>query len=267
MKKIEKQIYERIKNRQLPNLSLTDLDKNISVITQIGFDRFMQFVTKIDEQEPDRIVTIYDIFTAFTIEQNIRAFLTTEISDAELLLRSVIGEYYLLWYGAHGYKKSDLFPDAETHDYLMYKVKKQLKMQPQYEVTALNLTDDIYELPIWAAMEIATFQMLTIFFKILPVDQQNEIATQFGLDATTFFSWLEFILVVRNACAHQGLLFGRHFNRKTILPKPYSRSVYAANYVLAHLLSTNFAEQEENISQFFSDSEDKWMMKYYGINE
>ena len=261
MKKIEEQIAHRLL-KEIPTLTKQEIEPYTPLITKVGYHRIVEIVTLIRQQEQPRVCSIQEIMRIIEIEQEIRVFLTAKISDFELALRSIISEGYFLWYGADGYQTESNFSDNDTHAYLMYKIKKQFKMQPEYEVNVLHISDDVADLTIWEATEISTFQMLTIFYKLLTTNQKEVIAEYFHTSAKIFETWIEFILVVRNACAHQGILLCREFRRNAILPHAYKRTVYAANYVLATVLGEDFSN---NITQFFHSNTEKWMMSYYGI--
>ena len=266
MKNIEAQIKTRFLNNPKKYLDISDLDNYLEVVADIGYYRFMQFVSLLHEREPETKIQVNTIVSIYDVEEKIRSFLMMKISRIEVKLRSVFSEYYVAWYGAHGYKNDELFVDERTHSYLMYKINKQLKMQPEYEVVDEKFSDDIYDLPIWSALEISTFQMLTIFYKLLTEEQKKAVVKTFEMDNIEMFdTWLEFILVVRNACAHQGILFGRTFHRKTMLPEFHTQNICGATYVLNYLLTDSLIQYEDTLEQFFEEANISWIANYYGI--
>ncbi|MCA9858882.1 MAG: Abi family protein [Thermomicrobiales bacterium] len=74
-------------------------------------------------------------------------------------------------------------------------------------------------LPIWAAVELWDFGMLSRFYEIMAPDDRHAIATRYGLTAaSTFQGWLVSLNDLRNFCAHHSRLNRRHFPNLPRIP-------------------------------------------------
>jgi Abortive infection bacteriophage resistance protein len=259
-------LEQKLKKLQYQNFVIDEIDINIDLVKEMSFYRVAKIAKKIHLCEPLRIFSLTDITKIFYIEQDIRQDLTNIISYWEIHLRSILSEYYEVWYGPHGYKEKTHFFDPPIHKILLAKIAKQLDMKSQYEVIEERNIHNLADLPIWYALEVSTMHMLTLFYQILTVDKQEAIAEHFGVSSMIFSSWLSFILVVRNACAHQGLLFNRTFDRPVILPATKVANVGGAYYILNTLLA-----KTEFMLKFRRDKSSEnclgyeWVKKYYGL--
>lgn len=64
--------------------------------------------------------------------------------------------------------------------------------------------------PIWIAIELWDFGMLSSFYPIMPIEDQIEVASYFGLSNYNILAnWLQAIGHLRNACAHHQRLYRR----------------------------------------------------------
>ncbi|MGH2549335.1 MAG: Abi family protein [Thermomicrobiales bacterium] len=75
-------------------------------------------------------------------------------------------------------------------------------------------------LPIWAAVEIWDFGMLSRFYQLIKPEDKLAISTTFGItNARTISSWLQALNILRNYCAHHGRLNRRMFAIAPGFPK------------------------------------------------
>ncbi len=79
---------------------------------------------------------------------------------------------------------------------------------------------NLYPLPpCWIMFEISSFGNLSSLYKNLkPLPEKKAIALHFGLDSTTFESWLHSFGYVRNICAHHSRLWNRELRITPTLP-------------------------------------------------
>lgn len=244
---------EVIKRRLLTlkhyNVTLDNIDENTEIISKIGYYRISQIVKRVHKVEPMRKMMLSELIAIFYKEQSLRKELNSMITHIELMLRTQFTERYHTWFGTFGYQQQSHFENQKLHAILMRKIAKQVDMKSIYEFIDDFRMRTFEELPIWMAAEMSTFHMLTLFFDILPLEKKQEIASYFGKDAAIFGTWLDFILVVRNACAHQGLLFSRKFERFVLLPENYHADIAGAVYVLNDLMRfTHLLSEDEVIN-------------------
>lgn len=77
------------------------------------------------------------------------------------------------------------------------------------------------ELPIWIAIELWDFGLLSHFFAGLKAADQDALATRYGVPSGTMLAtWLRAINNVRNICAHHSRLWNRSPADQPRLPRP-----------------------------------------------
>ena len=65
------------------------------------------------------------------------------------------------------------------------------------------------QLPLWAAIEVWDFGLLSRFFQGMQSRDQNAVANRYGLDGASLESWLRGFNFVRNVSAHHSRLWNR----------------------------------------------------------
>ncbi len=78
--------------------------------------------------------------------------------------------------------------------------------------------------PCWMIMEIASFgQISTLYSGLKGGRSKRAIAHHFGLDDTSFASWLHCIVYLRNLCAHHSRFWNREFGISPQMPNTPSK--------------------------------------------
>lgn len=127
--------------------------------------------------------------------------------------------------------------------------------------------------PIWVAIEIFSFGMLSKFFSNLkkkPKDYISKHYYRFPPEYTT--SWLHSLANLRNICAHYGRLYNRHFALKPPLGNKDKRlgiqqdRLFAIIFVLKYLINDERAWDDfiANLEALFEryDSVDKTLIGF-----
>lgn len=70
------------------------------------------------------------------------------------------------------------------------------------------------DMPIWAAVEIMDWGMLSYLYDFSPTEVRHDIADDCGLAAPQLASWLKCLNIVRNYAAHHARMFNRVFDIK-----------------------------------------------------
>lgn len=74
-------------------------------------------------------------------------------------------------------------------------------------------------LPVWAAVEILDWGMLTYLYSMSPEKVRDTVASECGLSAPQLQSWLKALNIVRNYAAHHSRMFNRVYDLKPKLPR------------------------------------------------
>lgn len=100
-------------------------------------------------------------------------------------------------------------------------------MDAKYELALRASKEDFVEhhkrkyggvLPIWAAVEVMDWGMLSHLYGMSPNPVRNQIARQCRLSAPQLESWMKSLNIVRNYAAHHARMFNRVYDIKPKLP-------------------------------------------------
>ena len=74
-------------------------------------------------------------------------------------------------------------------------------------------------LPVWAAVEVLDWGMLTHLYSMSPRVAQVKVADAVNLTSPQLESWLKALNIVRNIAAHHGRMYNQVYGKKPRLPK------------------------------------------------
>jgi abortive infection bacteriophage resistance protein len=112
-----------------------------------------------------------------------------------------------------------LFSDANEHGKSIKKLAYDFKKSDDDFITAFKNTYSDELPPSWMLLEITSFGTLSELYKNLkPGKSKRQIAHHFGLDDTTFASWIHSFTYVRNVCAHHSRFWNRGMSIKPKIP-------------------------------------------------
>lgn len=165
-------------------------------------------------------ISIEQLYRIYCFDEKLRHLLFSIIEPIELRLRSEIA--YLLGtnFGnvAHLNFKLCRKPDGKKK-HLRFLAEYYNSLSKSFSSAIVSHNINQYgELPIWAAVEILTFGVLSKYYGNLAEDIQDEIAKAFNTDRSRLPGWFESLCEVRNICAHSGRIYNRQLSKK---PKLY----------------------------------------------
>lgn len=101
-------------------------------------------------------------------------------------------------------------------------------------------------LPVWVAVEIMDWGMLSHLYRMSPLQARNEIAQVCNLRAPQLESWLKCLNILRNYVAHHARVFNRTFDIKPKLSQDLRLSAIAncTNRVFAQLTLIHYLQDE-----------------------
>ncbi|WP_340055814.1 Abi family protein [Corynebacterium parakroppenstedtii] len=161
----------------------------------------------------DLVVRLYEF------DERLRHDVFMELDRVEMAIRTMLG-YELGRFDPFAYLDAKRLKipaqDPEKgweHDTWLGNYQDALERSKEVFVTHHN---EKYggELPIWAAVEVMDWGMLSHLFGVSPDIVRNRIAKQCALDASQLESWLYSLNVVRNLAAHHARMFNRRYDVK-----------------------------------------------------
>ena len=74
-------------------------------------------------------------------------------------------------------------------------------------------------LPVWAAVEVLDWEMLTHLYSMSPNVARDKVADAVNLTSPQLESWLRVLNIVRNIAAHHGRMYNRVYSQRPRLPR------------------------------------------------
>jgi len=206
-------------------LKIDPTNKIQHLLCKLGYYRMSGYwYPLLDEPKGDHLfksgATFQTAFEIYRFDRDLRIFILKELEKLEVAVRAQMT--YVLCHKKGVFWLSDPanFKDIGSHDYTFKKLYKDFQKSDEEFLKAFK---DKYNDPLppsWMSLEIASFGALsTIYSNLKHGKTKREIAEHFGLDDSTFTSWLHCFTYIRNVCAHHARLWNRGMSIKPQKPE------------------------------------------------
>lgn len=172
-----------------------------------------------------------DIVAYYEFDEQLRSWLFAGLSKIETSIRALLG-YELGKIHPHIHLSvNHLNPRASQ----VARSRKNTKRFTNYEIwytrylNAIKSSHEIFvqhhlehykgKLPIWVAVEIMDWGLLSHLYAICPEKTRKTIANRLNLTSPQLESWLKSLNIVRNIVAHHARVYNRVFEIKPKFPK------------------------------------------------
>ena len=106
-------------------------------------------------------------------------------------------------HGPFWYTDPTIFADNVRFTETLNKIREEFNRTDEEFIKVFKAKYNNPLPPGWMMLELTSFGSLSMLFKnLIDTHDKRNIAHYFGLDDTTFRSWLHSIVYVRNICAH-----------------------------------------------------------------
>ena len=154
--------------------------------------------------------TFENAFKIYLFDRDLKRLITNELEKVEIAVRAKMIYIMAMRHGAFWFTNPALFVDPVWHNSTLKILAKEYNRSDEDFIKKFkNDYSDPYP-PCWMSLEIASFGTLSNFYSNLnPGFDKRDIAEYFGVDETTFQSWLHSMTYVRNVCAHHSRLWNK----------------------------------------------------------
>lgn len=228
--------------RNIEAMFLADVNKDIKIINSLisihGFYRLKGYIKPFLRTFAGKklcYVGIDVIKNIIEIDISLRSYLLDKILKIENMITLKISEKMSLDQGPYWILKDELFTSftlserecAQRHEKIVLKVRKDTKIEdgqhPHPGVVSYASKHDPDHLPSWIIREATSFGTWCQIFDAMGNDQRELICkifnlkkenakTRFFLTPNSFSSWIRSITILRNTCAHNGLIINKIFS-------------------------------------------------------
>lgn len=237
-------VAEQIENLRKLNLIIDDYDYAYRILNDISYFRLIKAYSlglKPKNSDYQNGVTFSQIVDLYKFNAKFRQLIFPLIERAEINLRCKISNYFSEKYDVLGYEDVNNFENPVYHqsflDELSHEIGRNSK-SPFVRNFRSNYVDG--KLPMYAAIELFPFGMLSKFYRNMKPADKTDIAKSYGLDYIYLQSWIENIAYVRNLCAHYGRLYNARLTKTPRLYKQYRDENIPNNKVYATLICLKY---------------------------
>lgn len=183
-----------------------------------------------------------DILSLYIFDRKLRLHVMDAIERIEVAVRAVVNNHMSLAYSQYWYMDRTLFASRFDHDDFLSRLHQHTKNGRHPFCKAYH---EKYSYPVlppsWMVSEVLDFGVLSkIYASLSQPRDKKAVADSFSLPYKTFESWLWSLNILRNTCAHHGLVWNRVFTHSPRLdPKcgaPTPHHFYARAIVIWQLL-------------------------------
>lgn len=158
-------------------------------------------------------------FQIYCFDRRLRMLILGEIEKVEIAIRAKL--IYSLWhaYDAYWFLNPLLFRQKKNWETTIDKLRSEYQRSDEVFIRSFNerYTNELP--PSCMILEVSSFGNLSqLYANLKPGRTKRSIADHFGLDDSTFVSWLHFLVYIRNLCAHHSRLWNRQFRIQPRIP-------------------------------------------------
>jgi abortive infection bacteriophage resistance protein len=160
----------------------------------------------LEETSFERVYFIYEF------DRKLRRIIFSAIEEIEIKLRTSTAYFFSHKYGSLGYLDASNFNHLHNQKKFDEKLAAEIKQNKNVLYVKHHIVKYDSKFPLWVAVELFTFGMLSCFYADLKrVDQRSIANNDFSVDSDVLESWLRCYTDLRNICAHYGRLYYRIF--------------------------------------------------------
>ncbi|TCS82514.1 Abi family protein [Tepidibacillus fermentans] len=208
---------EQIEILKARNMVISDVEKAKNILKRISYYRLSAYMLTLKEN--DRFydgISLEDVYNLYEFDKKLRNLLLGMLESIEITFRTHIAYLLAHKYGPIGYLDKNNFQNDQYHNDMILQINKEIDRSDELFIKHYK---DKYKgiFPIWVAIEVTSFGLLSkIFSNMKNVDKKEIAESYYNIPYRYIESWLYVFSTIRNICAH----YGRLYNRKlTITPR------------------------------------------------
>ncbi|QDR80247.1 Abi family protein [Sporomusa termitida] len=264
-----KEQIEILKSR---NLIIIDENYAEMILSRVNYYRLSAYGLGLHENNQYKEnITFEIIYRLYEFDVRFRYLFLEVIEIIEVMFRTKIAYQMANKYGSECYLNDSLFQVKKYHDKFIEEFA--LEKYHQRNAAFVKHHEDKYggKMPIWVAVELFSFGMLSRFYGNMKVDDQWKVAEHFKTSPVFIRSWLKCLVEVRNICAHYGRIYNRILSSE---PRLYNEHKYikkdrafAVIIVIKRLLNDDSFRKSFvlNLNTLIEEFEDTIDLSYIGF--
>jgi abortive infection bacteriophage resistance protein len=158
-------------------------------------------------------------FKLYCFDRELRKLISAELEKIEIAVRAKMIYILSHAHGAFWFTDINLFSDHSKFSSTNSKLDQEYQRSKEEFILAFKRNYNDRLPPSWMILEISSFGTLSNLYQNLKASHDKRAISQyFGLDDSTFESWLHALVYVRNVCAHHSRLWNKVMRILPALP-------------------------------------------------
>lgn len=211
-------------------MTINDNKEAESFLHQVSYYRFSGYALHFEKFEHGQRTHIFkkgtcfeDIISLYNFDSELRQIIFSVVEDIEVAFKTQLCYRLAIdTNDSHWQLNTKLFRDSFDHKKFLLACEKEVERSREIFITHYKNKYKEPRMPAsWMLIEIVSFGTWSrMFFSLVNKDLKNNIAKYFNLSPYILGSWIHFITIIRNLCAHHVRLWDRSI---TINPKLTSK--------------------------------------------
>lgn len=164
-------------------------------------------------------------FKLYCFDRELRQLISSELEKIEVAVRAKMIYILAHNYGPFWYDVKSIFADNNKRRRSVNKLSTEYDRSDEEFIRSFSRKYSNTLPPSWMILEISSFGNLSnLYSNLKPGQSKRDIANYFGLDDSTFGSWLHTFTYVRNVCAHHSRFWNKRMSIQPQIPLSPLRS-------------------------------------------
>lgn len=205
---------EQIEILKLRNVQIEDEARCKEILKAINYYRITAYLLPYkcsDEKyvEGTKFITAYQLYE---FDRKLRNILFAALEEIEIYLRSRFTYFHVHKYGEEGYTDASNYSPQHRAEKFRENLDREIENNKQSLFVKHHLEQYDGHFPLWAAIELFSFGMLSRFYSDMKTPDRKQLAHElYRSIPKNIGSWLRCCTDLRNICAHYGRLYFRTF--------------------------------------------------------
>jgi abortive infection bacteriophage resistance protein len=249
--------------REEHGLLIGDDEYAIDVLSRVNYYRFCAYgLSLVGPKDKEKFIpgtTFEEIHALYRFDSRLRNLLLALLEPFEIELRTKVAYHLAINYGAESYKDPALFRETRNREGTLVhtSINDRFKKAVEKESNKLFVRhhNEEYEgrFPVWVAVELFTFGMISQLFAIMKPKDQKIVARQFGLQNPNILdTWSHAFSSLRNRCAHNDRIYNAALPQlPSLLREDKIHLIKPENRVFTVILALKRITSDANLWEWF----------------
>lgn len=208
-------------------LKVENIDRARHQLSTVNYYRLTTYGKHLRRaDDPERFipgVSLDTLYGLYEFDMGLRHQLLPVLEFFEIQLRAKLSYHLAMTYTSTGYMNAENFRQDKAsqgrHRDLINRFRTEVRRQDELDFVRHHKTKYGGQFPIWAAVELFTFGMLSQLYEIMTDDDQRAVSRDYKLTPQELIALIDAAVEVRNICAHYNRLYNRPIDKQPILPE------------------------------------------------